>query len=192
LPTGTPKPPPSSPTWSIECGRRGLKATRCAWLACLAHDRRLRSDSYDSQGPSVLECGGCEGRSNPPLHSRSVRCNELNFRSSTPTFGSTTRLQHIRGEHTAPFGRLHEPLPVPRRGSKIMGERSGLTDRRWRAFYCGGMGVGAAFHLACRFTCSKSIALAARNSHWIAKDLGRLRHLALKSPSPSGCTPNIL
>ena len=28
-------------------------------LGSLAHDRRLRSDSYDSQRPSVRECGGC-------------------------------------------------------------------------------------------------------------------------------------
>ncbi len=46
--------------------------------------------------PSVLECGGCEGRSTAPLHSRSVRSDELNFRSSTPSFGSTTKLQHIQ------------------------------------------------------------------------------------------------
>ena len=31
-----------------------------------------------------------------PLHSRSVRGDELNFQSSTPIFGSTTKLQHIR------------------------------------------------------------------------------------------------
>jgi uncharacterized protein (TIGR02271 family) len=37
----------------------------------------------------------CEGRSSSPLHSRSVRGGELNCRSSTPTFGSTTKLQHI-------------------------------------------------------------------------------------------------
>src|SRR5467141_1804539 len=29
------------------------------------------------------------------LYSRSVRCDELNIRSSTPTFGSTAKLQHI-------------------------------------------------------------------------------------------------
>ena len=29
-----------------------------------------------------------------PLHSRNVRGDELSFRSSTPTFGSTTKLQH--------------------------------------------------------------------------------------------------
>jgi transposase, IS6 family len=29
---------------------------------------RLRGDSYDSQRPGVLECGGCEGRSTAPLH----------------------------------------------------------------------------------------------------------------------------
>jgi hypothetical protein len=39
-------------------------------LGSLAHDRRLRSDSYDPQRPGVLECGGCEGRSAAPLHSR--------------------------------------------------------------------------------------------------------------------------
>ena len=65
-------------------------------LGRLAYDRRLRGDSYDPQRTSVLECGGCEGRSTAPLHSRSVRCDELNFRSSTPTFSSTTKLQHIR------------------------------------------------------------------------------------------------
>ena len=43
----------------------------------------------------MLECGECEGRSIAPLHSRSVRGGELNCRSSTPTFGSTTKLQHI-------------------------------------------------------------------------------------------------
>ena len=44
----------------------------------------------------MLERGGCEDRSTAPLYSRSVRCDELNFRSSTPTFGSTAKLQHIR------------------------------------------------------------------------------------------------
>jgi DDE domain len=34
-------------------------------------------------------------------HSRSVRCDELNFRSSTPTSGSTTKLQHIQSENNA-------------------------------------------------------------------------------------------
>jgi len=67
-------------------------------LGSLAYDRRLRGDSYDPQRPSVLECGGCEGWSTAPLHSRSVRRDELNFRSSTPSFGSTTKLQHIRME----------------------------------------------------------------------------------------------
>ena len=51
---------------------------------------RLRSDSYDPQRPSVLQC-----RSTAPLHSRSVRGDELKCRSSTPTFGSITKLQHI-------------------------------------------------------------------------------------------------
>ena len=47
------------------------------------------------KGPGVRECGGCEGRSTAPLHSRSVRYDELNLRLSTPTFSSTTKLQHI-------------------------------------------------------------------------------------------------
>src|SRR5271165_7443238 len=64
-------------------------------LGSLAHDRRLRSDSDDPQRPGVLECGGCEGRSAPPLHSRSVRSDELNFQSPRPTFASTTNLQHF-------------------------------------------------------------------------------------------------
>jgi hypothetical protein len=52
-------------------------------LVWVAHHRRLRSDSYDSQGPGVRECGGCEGRSSSPAHSWSVRCDKLSFRSST-------------------------------------------------------------------------------------------------------------
>src|SRR5271165_7033897 len=46
-----------------------------------------------------LECGGCEGRSAAPLHSRSVRGDKLNFQSPRPTFVSTTNLQHFRGEN---------------------------------------------------------------------------------------------
>ena len=53
-------------------------------LGSLAYDRRLRSDSYDPQRPSVLQCGD---RSTASLHSRSVRGDKLNFRSSTPTEG---------------------------------------------------------------------------------------------------------
>ena len=34
---------------------------------------RLQSDSYDSQTPGVRECGGCEGRSTAPVHSRCSR-----------------------------------------------------------------------------------------------------------------------
>ena len=59
-------------------------------LGSSAYDRRLRSDSYDPQRPSVRQC-----RSTAPLHSRSIRGEELKCRSSTPTFGSTTKLQHI-------------------------------------------------------------------------------------------------
>jgi DDE domain len=51
-------------------------------LGSLAYDRRLRSDSYDPQRPSVLHWGGCGGRSTAPLHSRAVRGDELNCRSS--------------------------------------------------------------------------------------------------------------
>ena len=59
-------------------------------LGSSAYDRWLRSDSYDPQRPSVLQC-----RSTAPLHSRSVRGDELKCRSSTPTFGPTTKFQHI-------------------------------------------------------------------------------------------------
>lgn len=54
---------------------------------------RARPDSREVG----LECGECEGGSTAPLHSRSVRCEELNFRLSTSTFGSATKLQHIPG-----------------------------------------------------------------------------------------------
>jgi hypothetical protein len=37
----------------------------------------------------------CSVGSAAPLHARSVRGDELKCRSSTPTFGSTTKLQHI-------------------------------------------------------------------------------------------------
>jgi hypothetical protein len=65
-------------------------------LGSFTHNCRLRGDPYDPQRPGVLECGGCEGLSVAPFHSRSVRCDQLNFRLSTPIFGSTTKLQHIR------------------------------------------------------------------------------------------------
>ena len=42
-------------------------------LGSLAHNCRLRSDPYDPQRTSVLQCGGCGGRSTAPLHSRAVR-----------------------------------------------------------------------------------------------------------------------
>jgi transposase, IS6 family len=42
-------------------------------LGSLAYDRRLRGDPYDPQRPSVRQC-----RSTAPLHSRSVRGDELN------------------------------------------------------------------------------------------------------------------
>ena len=40
----------------------------------LRHNRRLRSDPYDSQGPSVRERGRGEGPYAAPLHPRSIRC----------------------------------------------------------------------------------------------------------------------
>ena len=48
------------------------------------------------KGQACWSAAGCEGRSTAPLHSRSVRCDELSFRSSTQTFSSTTKLQHIQ------------------------------------------------------------------------------------------------
>ena len=47
-------------------------------LVCLAHDRRLLSDPYGSQRPSVRKCAGAEDRSAPSLYSRRV-CRELKF-----------------------------------------------------------------------------------------------------------------
>ena len=64
-------------------------------LGGLAHDRRLRSDPYDPQRPTVLECSGDKGRSAEPLHSWPVRGDELKYRSSTQIFASTTNLQHF-------------------------------------------------------------------------------------------------
>src|SRR6202023_1594391 len=82
------------------------------FLGSLAHDRRLRSDSYDSQRPGVRECGGCEGRSTAPLHSRSVRGVELNCRSSTQIFASTTNLQHCdHGNRRAPTSSMNTTIP---------------------------------------------------------------------------------
>ena len=40
--------------------------------------------SHDPQRPSVWKCGGCEGRSTAPLHSRSIRCDELNLQLFCP------------------------------------------------------------------------------------------------------------
>jgi hypothetical protein len=45
-------------------------------LGSLAHNCRLRGDAYDPQRPGALQCGGCEGLSVAPLHSRSV-CSDL-------------------------------------------------------------------------------------------------------------------
>jgi DDE domain len=77
-------------SWNRITGRSSVESTNQREPAfplvpvCLAHHRRLRSDSYDSQRPGVRECVGCEGRSSSPLHSRSVRGDELNSQSSTP------------------------------------------------------------------------------------------------------------
>ena len=45
----------------------------------VCHQGRMLVIETDPQRPSVLECDECEGRSTAPLHSRSVRCDELNF-----------------------------------------------------------------------------------------------------------------
>ena len=44
----------------------------------------------------MLECGRCEGRPTAPIHSRSVRCDKLNFQLIPLTFGLPTKLQHIQ------------------------------------------------------------------------------------------------
>src|ERR1700741_1870828 len=49
-----------------------------------------------SQRASVPKCVGWYGRAAAPLHFGFVRGDQLTFRSSTPIFGSTTKLQHFR------------------------------------------------------------------------------------------------
>ena len=91
-------------TWSnvLEQDHRAIPATDQREstfplvLGCLAYDRRLRVDPYDPQRPGLWKWVGTWHRFTAPLYSRSVRCDELNFRSSTPSFGSTVKLQHIR------------------------------------------------------------------------------------------------
>ena len=84
----------------LEQDRRASNAG-CAQANIFVHSGELGARSpatrhpYDPQRLSVLECGGHEGWSTAPLHSRSVRRHKLNYRSSTPTFGSTTKLQHF-------------------------------------------------------------------------------------------------
>ena len=64
-------------------------------LGSLAHDRRLRSDSYDPQRPGVRKRAGCEGRSTPLLHSWFVqRGDGLILRTLSPNFALTPKLQH--------------------------------------------------------------------------------------------------
>jgi DDE domain len=98
-------------------------------LGSLAHDRRLRGDAYDPQRPSVLECGGCEGRSAPLLHCwyvwdrkpdslelshpRPVRFQSCNTTPSSASFGSGS------------FASLREVLniaPSRHRVPQILGE----------------------------------------------------------------------
>jgi hypothetical protein len=74
-----------------------------SFLGSLAYDLRIRGDSYDPQRPSALECGGCEGRSTAPLHSRSVRYKELNYRSSTRL---SARLQSCNTSEQFPSNNL--------------------------------------------------------------------------------------
>jgi hypothetical protein len=77
-------------------------------LGSLVYDRRLRGDSYDTQRPSVLEC---EGRSAARLHYRSVHCDKLNFRSSTPTLARlqscNTSLQEVYRKSKTDFLHRH-------------------------------------------------------------------------------------
>src|SRR5271166_2506113 len=67
-------------------------------LGSLAHDRRLRSDSYDPQRPGVLECGGCEGRSAPSLYCWYVWIGSLIHSVIAPTSRSIPKLQHYPAE----------------------------------------------------------------------------------------------
>src|SRR5262252_5239548 len=87
-------------SWSRTIGRfpRRINASqhfRSFWAAWRTKSR-LRGDPHDSQRPSELGRSVCEARSTAKLHSRSVRRDELNFRPSTPIFGSTAKLQHIQ------------------------------------------------------------------------------------------------
>ena len=56
--------------WNRIIGRSsaGVRASQyfSIFLGSLAYDRRLRSNSYDPQRPSVWKCGGRESRSAPP------------------------------------------------------------------------------------------------------------------------------
>ena len=64
-------------------------------LGSLAHDRRLRSDSYDPQRPGVRKRAGGQGRSTPLLHSWFVqRGDGLILRTLSPSFALTPKLQH--------------------------------------------------------------------------------------------------
>src|SRR6516225_7805224 len=77
-----------------------------------AYARWLRGDPYDPQRPGLCKCVGTGHRFAPSLYSRSVRCDELNSRSSTSTFGSTAKLQHIHpnGGWTSPNGNRAKSL----------------------------------------------------------------------------------
>ena len=85
-------------------------------LGSLAYDRWLRSDSCDPQRPSVRRVR------------RSVYCtasfsvcsrDELNHRPATPTFGSTTKLQHIRSESPMFLTTLHPEYRIFSRCSRL-------------------------------------------------------------------------
>ena len=66
------------------------------------------------KGQACVQC-----RSTAPLHSRSVRGDELKCRSSTPTFGSTTKLQHIRSESPMFLTTLHPEYRIFSRCSRL-------------------------------------------------------------------------
>jgi hypothetical protein len=92
-------------------------------------------------GELLEMCVECEGWSSSPLHSRFVRGDELNFKSSTPIFGSTTKSQHIRSAHQLICDRAYVQMTAYRSGADAGLERigrgrcgSGLVLQAFRRF----------------------------------------------------------
>ena len=67
----------------------------CAWRTIAGYE----AIHMIRKGQAYGSAAGAKVGLVAPLHSRSVRGDELNFRSSTPIFGSTTKSQHIRHVH---------------------------------------------------------------------------------------------